>query len=339
MKLDYKFYLGLLVGALFLYLALRKVDFAQMVLVFSHIRWSLIIAALVLYYMTYVTRMFRWKLLMAPIKDSGYRNLFSGIAIGFGANNMFPVRLGELIRSYALAKMEHVRTSSVLATVVIERVFDILTVLGMLVVVFFCVTFPEGYGKFMVGLRAAGIASLVAMALFLAFLVLLEKNRDKALVIIRFFSRPLPERFRPRIESMMTSFADGLNVLYHGRKLVGVVFFSILTWLVIAAFYWVILFSFGISLPFMAAIFVSVLLAFAVALPAPPGYIGTFHAAARYALVFYALPVSEAAGVGIVMHAMNFIPAIAGGLLFIWLDKMSFAEMTHVKQEEMKKPQ
>jgi len=305
MKLDYKFYLGLLIGVVFLYLALHKVDFVQMALVFSRIKWPLIIVAIVLTYLTYVTRMFRWKLLMAPIKETKYRNLFSAIAIGFGANNMFPVRLGELVRAYTLAKMEKVRSSAVLATIVIERVFDILTVLGMLVFVLFFVTFPEAYGSFVVGLRAAGIASVAAMAVLIAFLVLLEKNRDRAMVIVGFLSRPLPARYRLRIESMVTSFADGLNILYHGRKLLGVVFFSILTWLVIAAFYWVILFSFDISLPFIAAVFVTVLIAFAVSLPAPPGYIGTFHAAARYALVFYALPASEAAGVGIVMHALT----------------------------------
>jgi hypothetical protein len=156
------------------------------------------------------------------------------------------------------------------------------------------------------------------------------------MIIVGFLSRPLPTRFRTRLESMTISFADGLNVLYHGRKLVGVVIFSVMTWLAIAAFYWVILHSFGIALPFMAAIFVTVLIAFAVSLPAPPGYIGTFHAAARYALVFYGLPASSAAGVGIVLHAMSFVPAIAGGLVFIWLDKMSFAEMTHVKGEGVK---
>ena len=333
MKLDYKFYLGLLIGAVFLYLALRKVDFAEMMLVFGRIEWPLVLLSLVLNYLTYVTRMLRWRHLMMPIKKSRYRNLFSAIAIGFGANNMFPVRLGELIRAYALGKMERVRTSSVLATVVVERVFDVLTVLVMLVVVFFTVSFPAGYHEFMVGLRVAGIGSAVVVLTLVAFLVLLERNRDRALVIVRFFARALPDRMRPRVESMVLAFADGLYVLYEGHRLIAVIFYSFLTWLVIAAFYWVILFSFGISLPFMAAVFVAVLLAFAVALPAPPGYIGTFHAAARYALVFFGLPATEAAGVGIVMHALNFIPAIAGGLLFIWLDKMSFAEMTQVSRE------
>jgi glycosyltransferase 2 family protein len=331
MRLDYKFYLGLLIGAVFLFLALHKVDFTEMARVFSDIRWPLIAVGLALYYLVYAIRMFRWKLLLAPIKDARYRNLYSAIAIGFGANNMFPVRLGELIRAYTLGKMENIRSSAVLATVVIERVFDILTVLGMLVAVLFFVTFPAGYGKFMVGLRAAGIFSITALAVVIAFLVLLEKNRDRAMVILRFLSRPLPERLKTRLESMMISFADGLNVLYHGRKLVGIVIFSILTWLTIAALYWVIFRSLDISLPFMAAVFATVLTAFASSLPAPPGYIGTFHAAARYALVFYGIPASSAAGVGIVMHAMNFIPAIVGGLVFIWLDKMSFAEITHVK--------
>jgi hypothetical protein len=336
MKLDYKFYLGMLVGAVFLYLALRKVDFAEMVLVFARISWPLILASIVLYFLTYVTRMLRWKYLMMPIKDVTYRHLFSAVAIGFGANNMFPARLGELIRAYTLAKMESVRASSVLATVVIERVFDTLTVLVMLVVVFFFVSFPAEYGKFMIGLRAAGIVSLIAVILFVAFLVLLERKRERALSVFRFFARPLPDRIRSRIESMILSFADGLDVLYHGKKLIVIVFYSLLTWFVIAAFYYVIFLAFGLSLPFMAAVFITVLLAFAVALPSPPGYIGTFHAAARYALVFYGLPVDEAVGIGIVMHAVNFIPAIAAGLLFIWLDKMSFAEMTHVKEGEMK---
>ena len=335
MKFDWKFYLGVLISFVFLYFALRKIDYYEMWGVFSNIRWHILIISLVVYYLTYLSRALRWRYLTLPIKEMPIRSLFSAIAIGFGANNMLPARIGELVRAYTLGKLEEVRASSVFATIVVERVFDGFSVVAMLIVVLLFVDFPEGYLKTKTTLRWAGLMMFIVMTSITIFLILLEKNRYRAISIVNFFIRPFSVRFKERVRGMVLSFADGLDFISRGRHLLAVIYYSILTWLLISFFYYLILLSCNFDLPFISAVFVTVALAFAVAIPAAPGYIGTFHAAARYALVFYGLTPEPATGIGIVMHAMNFFPAIVGGLLFLWIEKVSLSEVTHVSHEDI----
>jgi len=327
MKLDWKFYLGLVIGAFFLYLALRKLDYAAMWAAFSLIRWPMIVLSVFIYYLTYLIRTIRWRYLAMPVKEMGLRSIFSAVAIGFGANNMFPARLGEIIRCIVLGRMERVRASAVLATVVVERLFDMLAVLVMLGVVLIVVPFPGEYQEFQRGLRAAGVVSLGGVTGVFVFLVFLGRESRWAKALLSQATRPVPARWRERAESMALSFAGGLAMLFRGDLFFPVIVCTGLLWLTVVMLFYTVFLAFGYVLPFIAAVFLTVLLAFAVALPSTPGYIGPFHAAARYALVFFGLPAEEAVSVGIVMHAINFLPAIAGGLLFIWIDKVDIGEV------------
>ena len=327
MKLDWKFYLGLVIGAFFLYLAMRKLDYAAMWAAFSLIRWPMILLSVFVYYLTYLIRTIRWRYLAMPIKPMGLRTIFSATAIGFGANNMFPARLGEIIRCVVLGRMERVRASAVLATVVVERLFDMLAVLVMLGVVLMVVPFPDEYQEFQRGLRAAGMVSLGGVVGVFVFLVFLGRESRWAKTLLSWMTRPVPVRWRERAESMALSFAGGLAVLFRGDLFFPVIVTTGLLWLAIVMMFFTVFLAFGFVLPISTAVFLTVLLAFAIALPSTPGYIGPFHAAARYALVFFGLPAEEAVSVGIVMHAVNFLPAVAGGLLFIWIDKVDIGEV------------
>ena len=323
MKLDWKFYLGLVIGAFFLYLAMRKLDYAALWGTFSLIRWPMIVVSVFVYYLTYLIRTIRWRYLAMPIKRMRLRSIFSATAIGFGANNMFPARLGEIIRCIVLGRMERVRASAVLATVVVERLFDMLAVLVMLGLVLVVVPFPGEYQEFQRGLRATGVMSLGGVAGVFVFLVFLGRESRWAKTLLSWMIRPVPVRWRERAESMALSFAGGLAVLFRRDLFFPVIVTTVLHWLTVVGLYYAVFLAFGFVLPVFAAVFLTVLLAFAVAIPSTPGYIGPFHAAARYALVFFGLPAEEAVSVGIVMHAVNFLPAIAGGLLFIWIDKVN----------------
>jgi len=327
MKLDWKFYIGLVIGAFFLYLAMRKLDYAALWGAFSLIRWPMIVLSVFVYYLTYLIRTIRWRYLAMPIKEMRPRSIFSATAIGFGANNMFPARLGEIIRCIVLGRMERVRASAVLATVVVERLFDMSAILALLGVVLVAVPFPGEYQEFQRGLRAAGMMSLGGVAGAFVFLVFLGRGSRRAKTLLSWITRPVPVRWRERAKSLALSFAEGLAVLFRGDLFMPVIVTTVLHWLTVAGLYYTVFLAFGFVLPLSAAIFLTVILAFAVALPSTPGYIGPFHAAARYALVFFGLPAEEAVSVGIVMHAVNFLPAVAGGLLFIWIDKVDIGEV------------
>lgn len=337
MKLDWKFYLGLFIGLFFLFISLKGFDYVEFYEQLKRVNWLLILLSLVLYYMAYVSRVLRWRYLMLPIKEIGFRNLFSAIAIGFGANNMLPMRLGELIRAYALGKIEKVRAGSVLATVVIERVFDGMAVIAFLATIFLGANSTEQFGENRDILRTAGYSSLAFLMFMVGFLVLLEKKTESAKRLAGLFFRPLSKRVQERVEGFVASFAAGLDVLYRGGALLMIVFYTILTWVIIAFFYYVIILSFPveIELTFSAAVAVVVFIAFASAIPAPPGYVGTFEIGGISALMIYGLTKGEAAGVVLVMHALNIFPAIVMGLIFLWLDKMSLAEVSRVSVDKI----
>ncbi len=337
MKLDWKFYLGLVIGFTFLFFSLKGFDFVEFYDQLKRVNWLLILLSVVLYYLTYVSRVLRWRYLTLPIKEMGFRNLFSAIAIGFGANNMFPMRLGELIRAYALGKIENVKAGSVLATVVIERVFDGMAVIAFLAVILLGADPSERFAENREVLRTAGYSSLAFLVFMVGFLVLLDKQTERARRLVGLFFRPFTKKLQEKVEGFVTSFAAGIDVLYRGGALLMVVFHTILTWLTITFFYYTIILSFPVDVEFAfsAAVAVVVFLAFATAIPAPPGYVGTFEVGGISALMIYGLAKSEAAGVVLVMHALNVFPAIIMGLIFLWLDKMSLAEVSRVSVDKI----
>ena len=337
MKFDWKFYLGLVIGFLFLYLSLKGFRYAEFIEQIENINWYLIVLSVIIYYLTYVSRVLRWRYLTEPIKEKmSFRNLFSAIAIGFGANNMLPMRLGELVRAYALGKIEKVSAGSVLATVVIERVFDSLAVICLVVILLLGPT-SEQFSEYNQALRMAGYSSLVFLVFIVGFLVLLERKTDKAINLMSFFVRPVSKKLQEKMERFLVSFAAGIDVLYRGGALLMIVIYSILTWALIIFFYYTIInsFSFGSDIPFSASVAVVVFIAFASVIPAPPGYVGTFEVGGIAALMIYGLAKTQAAGVVIVMHALNIFPAIIMGLIFLWLDKISLVEASRVSADKI----
>jgi hypothetical protein len=130
------------VSGAFVYLAFRKVDLKELRAAFLGVDYPLIVLGACVGLSGFLVRAFGWKHLLAPVgRLSGWR-LFSPVAIGYMANNLLPARLGEFARAYVVGKREHVSKSSALATIIIERIFDGLTLLLILAVVSLFFPFP-----------------------------------------------------------------------------------------------------------------------------------------------------------------------------------------------------
>ena len=123
--------LGILISAVFLFLAFRKIEFNQLWQYLRAAKWAWVLLGLVFYFMGVWVRTWRWQVLLKPLKQLSRRQLFPVVCIGYMGNNVYPARAGEVLRSILLKQSDDVPISGSLATIVVERLFDGITILAL----------------------------------------------------------------------------------------------------------------------------------------------------------------------------------------------------------------
>ncbi len=337
-----KFWIGILISAGCLFFVFKDIDFKKVLETLHSVNYFYLAVAVMLNLSTMWLRAERWKYLLAPIKQLTFRHLVPATMIGFMANNILPARAGEFIRAYVIGKKERISKTSSFATIIIERVCDMITMLGFLVVILLFVTFPQASNPessssllSQTSLEIVGALSAALVLGLLVFLVLLKEFPQKTTTIVQTILKPLPESLAHKALNLLESFRLGLQVLNTGKHLFFLVFWSLSVWIITVLGAWAILRSFDLNLPFMAAIFMTVLTAFSVAVPSSPGYIGPFHAAVSAGVLFF-LPMLEkstAAGIAIIYHLICILPITFVGLFYLWWENMSFAEIQHIEED------
>jgi uncharacterized protein (TIRG00374 family) len=342
-----KFWIGLAISFLCLYFVFRNLDFIKILEALRSANYVYLAIAVFFNLSTIWLRAERWKYLLAPIKAFHFRHLVPAIMIGFMANNILPARAGEFIRAYLIGKKERISKTAALATIVIERVCDTTTILLFLVIVLVFVKFPQSRNPSEHGLNLSllspasmekiGILSAIFITALLAFLVLLKEFPQKTRNIVRTLLTPFPKSLTGKALELLDSFRLGLQVLKTGKHLVFLVIWSLMVWSAAVIAGWFILTSFGLQLSLISAMFITVLIAFSVALPSSPGYIGPFHAAVWAGVLFFMPPnfdKSTAAGIAIVFHLVTTLPITLMGLFYLWKENMSLTEIRHLEDEE-----
>jgi uncharacterized protein (TIRG00374 family) len=304
----------------FILLAVSKVDFGETWRSMRQADYLYVIPSAAAVIASLFIRAMRWRLFLSPIKLISTRSLFGATMIGAMGNNVLPARLGEVVRADAIGRKEQVSRSASFATIVVERMVDLFTVLLFLGIVIVCVPFPTE-------IKTGGYTMLVISLAALGFLLFLRVKAASALRLLRFFCRPLPERMRIRIESMMMSFVDGLEILTRGRHMPAIAFLSVLIWLSLTASILFMFMAFGWDLPADASIVVLVATAFGVMIPAAPGFVGTFHVSCQLALALYGIDRASALGYSIVLHATQWVPVTSIGLVFFVTSNLSFKDI------------
>jgi uncharacterized protein (TIRG00374 family) len=276
----------------------------------------------------YFIRALRWFYLLEPIKNIGLFNLFSSTVIGFAANCVLPARLGEFIRANYIGRMENISKSSSLATIVTERLFDIFTILLMVLVVILFNDFPSEWKSIEKALKTGGFFLLILFIISIFLLIGLKKKTHTFLAVFRRFIFFLPHALQQRIIDILEGFSNGLVLVKGPSQLLAVIFYSLMLWCLTAFQIYILGVSMGISLPFLAPFFILILLCLSVTLPSAPGYIGTFHVACQYALIFYSFSKEKALSMAIILHAAGFIPTVILGSLLLLLHHFSLRNLT-----------
>ncbi len=330
MKNRWQIILGVLVSLFFVWLAVQGLHLQEMMFYLRTANYVWLLPGIAVYFLAVVARTWRWHYLLRPVKAIPVRRLFPIVCIGYFGNNVFPARLGELLRAYVLRKDEQVPMTTSLAPIIIERVFDGLV---MLLFVFFALPFvgadriPNFYRGVVVG------ASLLFFGALVVFLwAAISPRRTDALY--RFFAeRFLPARLRPPVEGFYRRFMAGLAFLRSGRDVLMVFVTSIVIWLLETVKYWFVMHAFVFSVPFVGLMLMNGVVNLTTTLPSAPGYIGTFEVGARV-LEALGVPYSLAFGYTVVLHAALWFPITLLGGYYMLRAGIRWRDAAAIKQDE-----
>ena len=331
-----RFWIGLAVTVLFLGLLFYRLDYSSTWDALRSANYVYFLPALALYFIAVFFRTLRWRFLLAPLGSFKLGRLYSIVVIGYMANNLLPLRLGELVRAYYIGEREKVSASASLATIVLERVFDGLALLLFLAVAAVGLAVAEdvdvlGKGN---GVMSLLVAVLLA-ALFvvvLAALTLVARSRGFSDRLVALAGR-LP-RAGPQVGALLMRFLGGLESLRSPRRQASVLLLSAPVWLAEGAMYLVVAFSFGIQdqLSALALVLAVMFLVTAAAnlvlsLPSSQGGIGPFELLTKLALVLVGIKESVAVAYAVGLHLLLLVPVTLLGLAFLWRDNVSLAQL------------
>jgi len=123
-------WLGLVISAIFLYLAFREINYTELWQTLKTARIIWLVPGLVIYFIGVLVRTWRWQYLLKPLGKVNIKTLFPIINIGYMGNNVFPLRMGEVLRAVVIKRRKDISISGSLATIVVERIFDAVVVVG-----------------------------------------------------------------------------------------------------------------------------------------------------------------------------------------------------------------
>jgi uncharacterized protein (TIRG00374 family) len=266
----------------------------------------------------------RWRWLFPPGPEPP--GILPATMIGYMANNVLPLRAGEVVRVYVLGRKlrEADRTTGVqsfwlvTATVVVERVLDSLVIVLMLAVLVLMMPVPrvvEWAAGVLFAVDVVGVSALVLIA--------------RAPGFCRRLLARLTARWPAAARTIMAIFdtglrgLDGIRTPSHAPRLV---LWTALVWLLPATAAWAMLRAVHLDLPFGAGWTVLAFVGVGVSVPSAPGYVGVFHAAATAALEVFGVPRSTALAYALLFHASAIVPITLVGWLFLLREHVSLGE-------------
>jgi uncharacterized protein (TIRG00374 family) len=294
--------------------ALRGVSLQDVLGHVAEARPAPLAIAVILATVTFPLRLLRWRLLLRDEKGQGHPPgpLWHAIAVGFMANNVLPLRAGELVRSFAASRLARIRFTTVFSSIAVERIFDALTVVGLLTLALLSPTLPPSLivGGVSVA-RLAQTGGLIGVLALLSAILVLAAPLTAERIVRRLLPWP---RLADRLVNLIEGVRQGLVVLRTPARLILVIFWSLVLWLVNALAFYVGFASFDIPVSFSGALLMQGLLALGISIPSTPGFFGPFEAVIVAVLKLFGVPNDVAFSYAISFHLTSFVPITLLGL-------------------------
>jgi uncharacterized protein (TIRG00374 family) len=317
--------IGAVLAVLLLWWVLRDVVWSDFVAQLGAANPWLVLLAVAVATSTFPLRLERWRLLLRADDGSPLPRapLWHAIAIGFMANNVLPFRMGELMRTYAASRLTTARFAASLSSVAVERVFDGLTVIAMLAAGLLLAHLPAGVELFGTPVtRVATWSGVVVAAALAAGLAVVSFPRLAEHIIRRLIpGAPLASR----LVSFVEGIRHGLSVLRSPTRIVGVIAWSVVLWLVNAAAFWIMFRAFSLPAGFPAALLMQGVLVLGIAAPTTPGYVGVFEVIIKGVLLLFGVSADRAVAYAVTYHITTFLPIVLLGVWSLLRSSVDFA--------------
>ncbi len=293
-----------------------------------------LVAALGTTALTYIMRAWRWQVMLSPIGRARMAVAFRTTVIGFAANALLPARVGEVLRPLLLARREGLNATSCFATIVLERVLDLVTVLALLgvFVLMSDASVTSADPRLFRAVQSAGLLALAASVAGLVLFFFLAGHPERLGTIAARLTAKLPARIGEPLARIVTTFSAGLTVMRQPQTLAWTLVLSVPLWLSISSGIWLVSKAFHITMPPTGTFLIVAFLTVGVAAPTP-GAVGGFHVAYRAgATTFFGASPEAAVGAAIVLHAISFVPVAVLGLVFMIQDGVQLGRLSSLRE-------
>ncbi len=321
--------LGIVISALCVWLSMRDVRPGEVLLALRHANYLGFAGVMATTLLGFWIRAVRWRSLIASPRRLATGSLFGATMIGFMANNVLPFRLGEFVRPWALARRENLSKTTLLATVVVERAVDMLTLLGILGISLLVhpISGATEAGRMTRG--GAGVLVTLCVALTV-FVVVLERQPTLARALTGRLIAPLPERPRRKATAALNHFLEGLGLFRDLRRLGWVFLLSFTMFGVVVLGLNASLWALGIHVPWYGGLVMLVITAIGIMVPAAPGYVGTMNLACIAGLALFSVGKELAVPFSWFYWAGQWLPVTVVGLFYLQREGLSLRSLGEV---------
>jgi uncharacterized protein (TIRG00374 family) len=306
-----KLLIGFSLSFLGLYLSFQNIDINDTVKSFESISYSWILWATILLIVYTYLRSIRWRILLFSLKPVNLKDLFASNMVGYFGNSVLPFKMGEILRGYAISKNNDLKTSTVLGSIVLERVCDLGGLIILLLIVTIFYSFPYDIE----------LSLMISVAVILSVFVLLWIFSFKKELILNKIKGTRLMNFKTVISFIETlsSFTKGFLLISNMRSFFLVSFLTILSWSILFLVTYCTLKSLDFQTTLIEIAVILLLTSMAMSVPAAPGAIGTHHFATYYVmnnlLGFNSI---DSQTFAIVLHAVSYLPLVAIGAYYFF---------------------
>ncbi len=300
---------------MFVYLAVRQANLSESLHALASVRPGWLIAATLVYLSSFPVRALRWRLILRVQKVLSLKEVMASVFVGYMANNVLPMRAGEIYRAHYLGQRVRMSRSGVAASIVVERTLDGLMLVCVVLLVF--ILFPQehylGGTALITGLVFLGLATGI---LFYGL------TADKAHQVIDQALGLLPRALHERLVGRLRSFLQGIRGISTVGRFLEAGMYTVLVWVLDACAIALVVASFGVALPLVGFVLVSALVALSTTLPSGPGYVGPFQYAFVLSLGAFAVSRETALAISVAAQLALLGSVTFIGLAFLWREQL-----------------
>ncbi len=298
------------ISAIFLWLAVRQIDFQALWLALRNANWAWILLAVAGITLMLLIKTWRWQIMFLPEHHVPFESVLTAQSAGYLASNVLPGRAGEAVRLVLLASDQPVGVARVLSTMLVERLLDTLSLLAVLALL---LPFLQDLPEWMLNsVRVLTIGAVAATAVIIVLSFWKERVLRWAHAVLRYV------RFldRPGTYTAIEHLIDGFTAL-RGRRGPALILLSFAVWGALILEVYGVRMAIAPWVPMTGMVFALLVSSLGMVVPSTPGYIGVFHGLVVLTLAPFGVPTTTAMSLALVWHAVNYIVLSGSGLIML----------------------